>query len=363
MIGRHFRSGAFVTLLMVLAGAGVSNADADSAAGAEEAAADADAPSATGAEEAAPDADTDSAEGSEEAAPDAATDSPAGSEEATPDVETDGSEPLNPHNRADACLSCHDAGETADVPGQAKPSTPTCEGCHPDVDMHAVGQAPVKTRTPEGWPMEDGVVACATCHAEPSCDAERLQEAPWHRGGPYADEKQMCWQCHEHSDYERSDPHHPDARRDPQDASCVVCHASVPADGASAADSKLRLQEEGLCAFCHEEEQHSGAEVHMGAKVETLDSGAAALIALDGEGRIACWTCHEVHGDRAKAGPAKASKPAADGIRELLRAEEWSGLLPEDVVWPGATEDEEHPSLLALSARDALCSACHGDGP
>ena len=277
---------------------------------------------------------------------------------------SDADEPVNPHDSADGCLSCHEAGETAEVPGPALPSTPTCEGCHPDVEMHAVGEAPRTTSTPEGWPLEDGVLACATCHAEPSCDADRPKQAPWNRGGPYTDESTMCWQCHVRSDYERSDPHHPEVKRDPQDTTCQVCHNTVPAAGAAPADSQLRLKDGGdLCGFCHEEERHSGADVHMGATVETLDPEAAAFVALDGEGKIACWTCHEVHGDEAESRESKPGKPVGDAIRARLRANDWEGLLPADVVWPGTAVREDHPSMLGLAGDGPLCSACHGDGP
>ena len=270
---------------------------------------------------------------------------------------------LNPHARADACQSCHEAGESPEAQGPARPSIATCSECHPDVKMHAVGQAPIQTHTPEGWPLEDGVIACATCHAEPSCDAQRPQAAPWNRGGPYPDPDLMCWQCHDRADYGRSDPHHPELRRDPQDPTCPVCHDTVPAEGADVANSELRLEEEELCAFCHEGERHSGADVHMGAKVETIDPKVGGLVALDSQGQIACWTCHEVHGDREEPRAAKPSRTAAESIRSRLRAEDWHGLLPDDVVWPGAVHDEEHPPLLGLAGDSALCSACHGDGP
>jgi len=270
---------------------------------------------------------------------------------------------VNPHDRDAACLSCHEAGETDAAPGPALPSIPTCEGCHPDVKMHAVGDALRTTRVPEGWPLEDDVVTCATCHAEPSCDDERSKEPPWNRGGPYPDEKAMCWECHVRTDYQREDPHHPEARKDPNDPSCTVCHDLVPAEGAAPGDSGLRLQDEDLCGFCHEDAQHSGMEAHMGVKVESLDPEARSLVALDPEGKIACWTCHEVHGDGVGWTEPKPGKPAGDSIRELIRSKDWAGLLPDDVVWPGTTARDRHLPLLGLAGDGPLCSACHGDGP
>ncbi len=271
-------------------------------------------------------------------------------------------EQVNPHERPDACLSCHDAGESADAVGPARPARANCESCHADVEMHAVGLAPEVTKIPEGWPLEDGLVSCDTCHAEPSCDARRNQEAPWKRGGPYVEDDGMCWACHDRGDYGRSDPHHPEVPREPSDPTCAVCHNVVPKPGASAAESHLRLQDGDLCAFCHKEEHHSGADVHLGVVVESVDPKLAGAVALDAQNKIACWTCHEMH-DATAASPAKAVTPGAAALRAHIRAEDWAGLTPADVVWPASSEKSEHPPLLGLAGDGPLCAACHGDGP
>lgn len=275
---------------------------------------------------------------------------------------SDEAEPINPHDRPDACLSCHDAGETPDLVGLPRPARANCESCHPDVQMHAVGLAPKTTTIPESWPLQDGAVSCATCHSEPACDARRPREEPWLRGGPYREPDAMCWSCHERMDFARSDPHHPEDVRDPADPTCSVCHNAVPERGAAAADSHLRLEDGDLCAFCHKEEHHSGVDVHLGVVVEALDPAAAGTVALDAENKIACWSCHEMHGDPVEV----SSKPAtagAEALRAHIRAEDWAGLLPDDIVWPAVSRDPEHPPLLGLPGDGTLCSACHGDGP
>lgn len=229
--------------------------------------------------------------------------------------------------------------------------------------MHAVGMAPEKTRQPAGWPFDGGVVVCATCHAEPSCDRARSNRAPWLRGGPYADQLEQCWVCHDTQDYERTDPHHPSTLRDPADGSCAACHTGQPEEGAAVADSSLRADPDQLCALCHDGPPHLGAESHMGAK----SKGPAPEhgLPLGPGGSVACWTCHEVHGD----GLGQVAKPPpnrrlAEAIVERILGEEWAGLVPDGALWPATKNNEEHPPLLALPVTDGrLCEACHGDGP
>jgi hypothetical protein len=274
----------------------------------------------------------------------------------------------NPHGAPDQCTACHAPGETDDAPGEALSSIETCTACHVETakDMHAVGLPPEKSTIPEGWPLEDGVVACATCHAEPACDATRPKEAPWHRGGPYPDELQMCWQCHSEEGMDREDPHHPATVRETADPTCSACHLGMPSKGAAATDSMLIQDPDKLCDFCHEGLQHSGMASHMGAEMGDLKGAQPGLFPLDEGGKIACWTCHEVHrdGDTVQA-ERLADGALRDALRTRLLEKDWTGLLPADVRWPEAkTERAEHTPMLVLPLADGqLCIGCHGDGP
>ncbi len=274
----------------------------------------------------------------------------------------------NPHASPDRCAACHEPGETPSKPGTARSSIVTCSGCHAAAagEMHAVGRAPKDAVIPAGWPLEHGLVACATCHAEPSCDPTRPQAPPWSRGGPYAESLQMCWQCHSEEGMDREDPHHPGTLRDPADRSCSACHLRIPAQGAAASDSSLLQDPDGLCAFCHEQVQHSGMASHMGAVLGDLKGERPDLFPLDSDGKIACWTCHEVHrdGDAVKVAGV-TSEPLPGALRERLLARDWLDLLPPDVVWPETQAPRyEHTPMLVLPLRDGqLCVGCHGRGP
>ncbi len=227
--------------------------------------------------------------------------------------------------------------------------------------MHMVGMPMGDLTLPVGWPLEDDKIVCVTCHAEPACDPARNQEAPYHRGGPYKDAFEMCWQCHDDEKLARSDPHHPTTVRSNDDSTCNACHTGRPETGASAADSHLRLEGQKVCTNCHDEPEHAGSASHLGKLVETPPGGE---IALDVDGTITCWTCHEVHGDNANSKEIKR-EDAAIALRSHALSTDWKGQVSPEATWPGdEVKDPKHPSLLALPLQDGqLCRACHGNGP
>lgn len=285
------------------------------------------------------------------------------------------SEPrLNPHGSPDHCDSCHLPLEPVAAPGPGAPGLPnetpaaaptvgaampnvaTCRGCHPTADMHPVGMKPNKEHVPSGWPLEDGKVVCSTCHEEPAHGGKVNTVAPYHRGGPYPNKRDICWTCHERKPFERTDPHHPVTRRDTTSPTCSVCHTVAPKPGATVEKSRLRLTPDETCsATCHQGTIHSGVPEHLGVVVPPeMLAKLPPTFALPDDGKIACYTCHEVHGDGAAAAPRTPGRLALG-----LRA--YNG---NPTTWPGEEPTSEHPTLLALPVADgSLCQACHGVGP
>ncbi len=260
----------------------------------------------------------------------------------------------NPHSRADACGACHDAATPDGAVGAARPSVENCLACHPDADMHPVNVVPSEVEVPGDWVLEDGKVVCATCHAEPSCDAERSREVPWFRGGPVQETKEFCFRCHDASGYARQDPHHPEGE---EDTTCSACHSGNPRSDASPIDSRLRVSPGRVCAECHESPIHRGVLAHLGIVMKPEQAATLpADLPLDSTGAIQCWTCHDVHGDVGEVNAARLAPRearASRALKDLARAGH-----P-----PAAKRDAAHPALLALPiTNDALCSACHGDG-
>ena len=228
--------------------------------------------------------------------------------------------------------------------------------------MHAVGMEPLRSAVPQGWPTEGGAVVCSTCHAEPACDDQRSEVKPWLRGGPYPRPADACFACHVPLEYQQVDPHHPATDRDPDDRSCAACHTTLPETGAPPSEAGLRADPQTLCAICHQESMHEGAAAHLG---RALPEDVAVDLPVDSGGGIACWTCHELHGDgRLVPDQAGTDRAIALAILDQVIGAQWIRLLPEAPDWPGRPAEGEHDPMLARPVTgDQLCSICHGAGP
>lgn len=269
--------------------------------------------------------------------------------------------PTNPHGDPTACTACHAPGATPTEVGAALPIVATCRGCHPTADMHPVGISPNHVKVADGWPLEEGKLTCATCHAEPAHggDAAALQ-APWHRGGPYPNVTRLCYSCHEAESYTRTSPHRPEVGKDPKDTSCAACHSGAPPEGASPEKARLRAGADKACTgSCHSETLHAGAYEHLGKVVEpAVASQLPATMPLH-QGAVACYTCHDVHGTTAKG--AHSTSALASGLKQRALEEDWRDLATQSVVLPEG--DDPHAMLSAPTSDGTLCRACHGAGP
>lgn len=248
---------------------------------------------------------------------------------------------VSPHNQPDGCVACHDPA-AGPAPGAVRPVLATCYGCHPDADMHPVGMAPRDVRVADGWPLEAGKVTCATCHAEPSCDATRGTVAPYFRGGNPAQTQDFCYRCHVPVELARSNPHEGGSAT----GSCSACHITPPAVGAAPLEAKLRSAPGAACATCHTGPVHAGVAEHLGRRLkQPLAADVAPHLPLGPGGVIACFTCHDVH----------APGPDVGGASPI------GGRIAAAHVGGGAGSGT---ALLALPTRDdRLCKACHGSGP
>ena len=280
----------------------------------------------------------------------------AGSGEARPDVP-------NPHNQPDACATCHEVSDD-DAVGAPKLGMQLCYDCHPNADMHPVNVEPVDTRVPSGWPLLDGAVVCATCHAEPACDADRSDVAPFLRGAdPLKSRSAFCFQCHDATEYQRANPHRPATARDPSDPTCAACHSGAPIAGASVPDARLRFPEgDQGCVECHQRPVHQGVGPHLGQAPADHGLAPTGALSLDASGQIRCYTCHEVHGDGDAAPVRDHHGRLRDALVAHIAAEDWDPWVSEAVL--SEAEEDDHGALLALPAADgSLCRACHGVGP
>ncbi len=270
---------------------------------------------------------------------------------------------VDPHGKADQCEACHEPpADGKEEPGPILPVIETCRGCHADADMHPIEVAPDEEVTvPKAWPLTDGKLACNTCHGEPAHGGEHKDlEAPYHRGAPYAQPTDFCYECHKRENLENADPHHPGSTRSTKDATCSSCHSGLPKTDAAPADSRLRSELDKVCDTCHDNETHVGVATHMGKKVEgDMRTDLPDSLPLTSDDLITCWTCHEVHNDSPD--PEIRQSPVHKGLRKYIVEKNWPEVT--DPRWPEEAKPD-HPSMLSLPIdTGALCRACHGDGP
>ncbi len=251
----------------------------------------------------------------------------------------------SPHGDPAGCAACHTTDPQGGR-GPARSSAETCVACHPTADMHPVGIAPSTVSVAAGFPLENGLLSCITCHVEPAHGGAAAVPAPYHRGGPYARTRDLCFKCHEEEGYQRANPHQP------ADRACAACHVAPPGPGVLPEQARLRADPKAVCAGCHEGPVHTGLSAHLQA---AAPPGAGLALPVDGS--IQCWTCHDVHNHAARSDPPES--PFVSGLHAAARGGSWARLPPAK-----AREAAAAPPLLAQpESGAALCAACHGEGP
>lgn len=208
----------------------------------------------------------------------------------------------NPHWRADGCLACHTGASPQAISVAA--ATTLCVACHDGTRAHAEAHpigwpaAGLRTRAPRDWPLDDGRIACLTCHdIRRHCDTTAVRPAAnpaLVRGHDPADALASCAACHL-PEPQRENPHRT------TDA-CRWCHQPVPqaADGRRRGDPQLRAQPTQLCLNCHTMHADPAPGGHLGrflsdARQATLERRGQAHRLPLADGRIHCATCHTPH--------------------------------------------------------------------
>ena len=215
---------------------------------------------------------------------------------------------INPHSN---CVVCHETGKTKESPAQfalkADPSS-VCEGCHQYTQNHHPvnfsPEGPVDSR----FPLYGGRIRCLTCH-EIHGGPEHKGAQKLLRGGPYADRRTTCFQCHQFEDFAKINPH------DMLDSSgnvkevkgkpvCLICHATKPDPAVDRTeDVRFRADIGFLCWRCHPPMPAIFFSQHFLVKpsAETLlniseaEERLLVILPLVPRGRVTCSTCHNPH--------------------------------------------------------------------
>jgi hypothetical protein len=250
----------------------------------------------------------------------------------------------NPHWRAGACSTCHEASGPA--AGQARAALDeACLHCHADGVGRPCGHAspvtPAGAMLARALPrfgavLEDGRAGCTSCHdLTLQCLASRRESRyanpTFLRGGPFRDPSEACYACHERGDYARLDPH----RERP--AACDLCHPDRPAT------ARLHVSDpNSLCTGCHRAAPHpagvggradrtSWAHLvvpppEVRERMHAAEVASGVVLPLDpGSGAIVCTTCHDPHA----AAQSRTSRAGAALSGPRLRRPELCGACHE----------------------------------
>jgi hypothetical protein len=285
---------------------------------------------------------------------------------------------VDPHGHPDHCGECHGGADVTLSP----PPMAACERCHPMTNIHLVGVAPEEVAVPAAMLLEDGQVACVTCHDEPACGGEdRDVRGPRHfRNGPYATTLDLCFSCHQRTSYQRTDPHRdlrtPDGARN--DAVCVFCHQGVPCTEEDSKVEALRVDPLALCKSCHTQQIHVGIPSHLviaspevASRIKEYNLENEYPIPLGPGDEIHCTSCHDPHPGLDPL-PIGVSPAKLAAMRESNRAYRDDYSLPRlRAELEGIVDDagnqlrlEDGPrskgGLLRIPADDgSLCLICH----
>lgn len=212
----------------------------------------------------------------------------------------------NPHSNCDVC---HDSEEEnpAQLVLKADPSS-ICEYCHHYAENHhPVNFSPSK---PPGsqLPLYEGRIRCLTCH-EIHGGPEHKGAPKLLRGGPYADRRTICFQCHFFEDFAKINPHDMldssgNVKEVKGKAVCLTCHTKQPDPEVDWTETvRFRADIGFLCWRCHPPMPGIFFSKHFLVEPSTqtlhnireTEERLLIILPLVPRGRITCSTCHNPH--------------------------------------------------------------------
>jgi hypothetical protein len=237
---------------------------------------------------------------------------------------------VDPHWSKAGCQACH--LEAAPVEGvlnlKASDAETLCETCHGSrgeaTKCRHASDIP-STNVQVGDSLRDSLegesVVCSTCHdvlyqCEHPTKPYSFMNPGFLRDRTSHDETDFCMKCHETDGYERLNPHGGTASFPPQ-ATCQLCHATVPetsATGELLVTFNMQHDLNDTCRGCHSIKPHPKGLtftspdvrddwVHLVPPTEDVMQRMAVVrestgieLPLNPEtGEIFCATCHNPH--------------------------------------------------------------------
>jgi|GEM_PF-386233 len=256
----------------------------------------------------------------------------------------------------------------------------------------------VKVKPPEGmkvaknFPLNKrGEIDCQTCHGIKDIKDIPFDEVDkkadnFHRGGPYKQLTNFCYNCHKKEDYQRPNIHKLlDKKGEYDKKACEYCHKKAPDPKKEIVleDLKFRLPPQKLCFGCHLKTPHLNAFAHqvkadekMRERIKQAEQKQGVILPLDSDGKVMCATCHSPH----EPGVISTTKPAGKQVADATLKEgvsyvehDWNAIYSADKeirlqalgkengeTYNLAYQRLKHEVLLRLPAKDgSLCQACH----
>lgn len=249
------------------------------------------------------------------------------------------------------CVTCHRTndpssdGRSQPFAGGIEPSSACLDCHHYDVNHHPVNVTPNAGSVSASqvvFPLFDGQIRCLTCHqAHSDPRHNKLNGAPkLLRGGPYPDQRALCFLCHGQDDYTKIDPHKMlsadgSVRELNGKPVCLLCHTALPDPKGDPDLVEFRADVAFLCWRCHAPMAGSFLNMHFHVKpkkptratIMNTESRLGIELPLARDGMLTCSTCHNPH---------------------------QAGVLTRTAVQAGA----DAPKRLRIAAK-SICEACH----
>lgn len=216
---------------------------------------------------------------------------------------------INPHGGKD-CTVCHDQNGPA---SKANFKMSACVECHSAsaVNSHIhplynLDPTAEKIHIPANFKLNStGDATCITCH-QILCKVDRANQS-FLRDGPYSQELDFCYQCHDRKSYARTNPHN-QLREDGSINSdvCLYCHLKKPTpEDHPLISRQMHLGINETCNKCHalhrHENEHQGVNVVTSKKtslrhIKRSEKRLNIDLPLSPNNEIQCNTCHYIHG-------------------------------------------------------------------
>jgi len=187
-----------------------------------------------------------------------------------------------------------------------------CHNYKPGEYVHPVNIEPSeekRTKIPADLPLQNGKINCITCHdIYMQCQDNpelKLLNKKFIRGAPFKKRTELCFKCHDDTQYRKLDPHMQlDQNGNIIKEKCLHCHVEKPDEfRATFKDVKLVGDLLSICQRCHVKTlKHPADANHMvmpslkiAAMMRKTEEQFDTRLPLDNYGKIFCATCHNPH--------------------------------------------------------------------